>query len=362
MEGVKSMKFRCTAVAAVTVLMTLGLAGTAAAGPPGCGTTITTSTTLTANIGPCNQGGLVIGADNITLDLGGKTIQGKPRAGDGFGILVAGHTGVTIRNGIVRDFDAGVVIRGGGANTVTQMTVRDNIGTTSFSNSKSGRGDGITINGSSDNDIVNNTVLHNGPFGGITILAALDGSNISANNVIQGNNVVGNDVPHDGVNEDDGIRIEGPNSPRTQIIGNTIRDSGLDGISIFADQGTGFKNSHTVIRDNLVEGNGFHDKGHRKGDGIVLFGSPTNPAVGGADFSTVTLNRILGNAASGIRVASKNNTLTLNYAHGNAAWPGLTNVFDLRDQNGEGTNPDPDCDNNTWSANDYGTRNLACIS
>jgi parallel beta-helix repeat protein len=335
--------------------MTLAAVSSAAAAPPRCGSTITQSTTLTANIGPCNQGGLVIGADNITLDLGGKTVMGKPRAGDYLGILVAGHTGVTIRNGIVRDFDAGVVIRGGSGNTVTQITARDNIGTLSGANSKAGRGDGITINGASNNTISGNTVVHNGPFGGITILAALDGSNISANNVIQGNNVVGNDVALDGVNQDDGIRIEGPNSPGTQIIGNTVRDSGLDGISIFADQGTGYKNSGTVITGNLIEGNGFHDKGHRKGDGIVLFGSPANPAIGGADNTLVTDNDVLGNAASGIRVASRNNTISSNTAQGNAAWPGLSNVFDLNDLNAN-------CDNNVWLGNVFGTASSACIS
>ena len=349
---------RCIAAGALTTLMTFGLTGTATAAPPpplGCGSTITQDTTLTANIGPCNQGGLIIGADNITLNLNGKTIQGKPRVGDGFGILAAGRTGVTIRNGVVRDFDVGVVLRGGGGNTVTQITARDNIGTLSGVNSKSGRGEGITINGSSDNEIVGNTVQHNGPFAGITLLAALDGSTISANNLIQGNTVVGNDVAVDGVNQDDGIRIEGPNSPGTQIIGNTVRDSGLDGIAVFADQGTGFKNSGTLISNNTITGNGFHDKGHRKGDGIILFGSLTNPAIGNADNSQVIDNEVRANAANGMRVNSSNNEITGNTALENAAWPGLSGVFDLNDGRA-------DCDNNVWTLNVFGTANRACIS
>lgn len=345
------MDIRCIAAGALTALATFLVADTAAAAPVRCGSTITSSTTLTADIGPCNQGGLVIGADNITLDLGGRTITGKPRAGDGVGILVAGRTGVTIRNGTVRAFDAGVVIRGGSANTVRQITARDNIGTTSLSNSKNGRGDGITINGSSANDIVDSTVLHNGPFSGITILGSVGPA---ADNRIVGNNVVANDVALDGVNQDDGIRIEGPNATGTQIVGNTVRDSGRDGIAVFADQGTGLKNTGTAIRGNLVEGNGFHDMGHRKGDGIVLFGAPSNPAIGGADGSNVMDNVVLGNAANGIRVASKENVITFNTAQGNAAWPGLSNVFDLLDANAL-------CDNNVWSGNAFGTANVACI-
>lgn len=81
---------------------------------------------------------------------------------------------------------------------------------------------------------------------------------------------------------------------------------------------------------------------------------PTNPAVGGADGSQVTDNDVLGNAANGIRVASKDNTLTLNTAHGNAAFPGQTKVFDLRDVN-------EDCDNNTWQDNVFVTANQDCI-
>jgi len=317
------------------------------------GSVIPTDTTLTADVGPCNQGGLLIGADNITLDLGGHIVRGKPRAGDGIGISTNGHSGVRIANGTVRDFDTGVAIAGGGTNTVDHVTARDNIGPTKV-NSKFGLGDGIVINGSSDNTVSANTVVHNGPFGGITILADALGQQ-SARNEIANNTVVANDVPHSGVNEDDGIRIEGPNSPDNVVTGNTVRQSGLDGIALFADQGTGLKNSGTVVSFNVVEGNGFHDKGHRKGDGVVLFGSPTNAAVGGADASYVHDNQVHGNAANGIRVASKTNTITGNDATGNAAFPGQSNVFDLNDVN-------PGCDNNVWVGNVFGTASSACIS
>ena len=344
---------RGAAGALVTSALIFGSASQAFAAPVGCGSVITATMTLTVDIGGCNQGGLLIGADNITLDLGGHTVGGRSRTGDGIGISTNGHSGVVIKNGIVRDFDTGVAIAGGGGSTVDRVTARDNIGPAKI-NSKFGLGEGIVINGSSDNTVSNNTVLHNGPFGGITILADTGGLTKSSGNDIVGNMVVANDVPHDGVNEDDGIRIEGPNSPDNSVIGNTVRQSGLDGIALFADQLTGFKNTGTIVANNVVEGNGFHDKGHRKGDGIVLFGSPTNPAVGGADATSVHDNTVRGNAASGIRVASKSNTITSNVATGNAAFPGQTTAFDLRDQNAA-------CDNNTWLGNVFGTASSACI-
>jgi len=345
------------ASALALAILGVGSAGTAQAAPVGCGSVVTQSTTLTADVGPCNQGGLVIGADNITLDLGGHTVFGKTRSGDGIGIAIPDHTGVTVKNGTVRLFDAGVGILRGGRNTVTAITARDNVGATKF-NSKFGAGTGIGITLSSNNTISANTVVQNGPFSGIEVLGdTASAATPSSGNTITGNQVVNNNVAHGGVNEDDGIRIEGPNATGNTIQGNTVRGNGLDGIALFADQGTGFPNSGNTVASNNVQGNGFHDKGHRKGDGIVLFGAPGSVTVKGADSTNVSANTVQGNAANGIRVASMQNTITSNNATGNVAFPGLIKTFDLNDRN-----LTPPCDANTWSGNTYGTRNLTCIN
>jgi parallel beta-helix repeat protein len=123
---------------------------------------------------------------------------------------------------------------------------------------------------------------------------------------------------------------------------------------LFADQLIGLKNTGHEVYGNTVEGNGFHEFGHRKGDGIRLFGSPANPAVGGADSTYVQDNQVHGNAANGIRVDSKNNTITSNDARDNAAFPGVT-AFDLQDTNAG-------CDNNVWSANLFDTATPACTT
>lgn len=39
-----------------------------------CGSTITASTTLNADIGPCSSNGLTVGANNIVLNCAGYTI------------------------------------------------------------------------------------------------------------------------------------------------------------------------------------------------------------------------------------------------------------------------------------------------
>ena len=343
---------------AKTTLVALGVgaafAGTAAAGPVGCGSVITQSTTLTRDVGPCNQGGLVVGADNVTLDLGGHAVMGKARSGDGVGISIVGHSSVVVTDGTVEGFDAGVQIMGGGGNTVTGVIAKGNVGVVHF-NSKFGVGDGIEIDLSSENVISGNTVLLNGPFSGISVVGDASNASVpSSGNSITGNQISNNSVPHNGINEDDGIRIEGPNATGTVVQGNTVSGNGLDGIAVFADQLTGFRNDGTMVTANTVQGNGFHPQPDRPGDGIVLFGSPSNPNVGGADFSTVSGNAIHGNASNGILVASTGNTISSNDATGNAAFPGGT-AFDLNDVN-------PGCDANVWSGNVFATSSQACIS
>ena len=96
------------AVLALALVAAFGSAtGALAATPLDCGTIITANTTLTADVGPCNQGGLVIGASGITLDLGEHTIQGKARIGDGIGVLFNDVSNSRVTNGTVTGFDAG---------------------------------------------------------------------------------------------------------------------------------------------------------------------------------------------------------------------------------------------------------------
>ncbi|HSH61086.1 MAG TPA: hypothetical protein VK988_15895, partial [Acidimicrobiales bacterium] len=104
-----------------------------------CGETITKNTTLTADVGPCAADGIIIGADNITLNLNGRRVFGNSdqgASGEFAAIRLAGRTGVTVtghpgksgKTGTVSGFEAGVVIDGGSANTVQNVTARDNIG------------------------------------------------------------------------------------------------------------------------------------------------------------------------------------------------------------------------------------------
>lgn len=80
-----------------------------------CGQRVTADFVL-ANDMTCTTDAFVINADNITLDLGGRTITGpgmgpqtwpQPQLAT-VGVRTGGHTGVTIRNGTISQFSTGI--------------------------------------------------------------------------------------------------------------------------------------------------------------------------------------------------------------------------------------------------------------
>ena len=137
------MLFRATPIAAFVLAGALALAVSPAGAHSKpvvqCGQTLTQSVKLTKDLVNCPGNGLVIGADGITVDLNGHTIDGLVTQTDcpqgppepGAGILNYGaYDGVTIKNGTVQQFNNGV---SGGSDTngmsdsrVHHLTVRDN--------------------------------------------------------------------------------------------------------------------------------------------------------------------------------------------------------------------------------------------
>lgn len=328
---------------------------------PVCGQTITSNTTLTADLGPCANSGLIIGASNITLDLGGHRIFGTPQLLDGAGVYMPGRTGVTVKNGTVTDFDAGVVIDGGSANTVTGITASRNIGGT-VGNTRSRFGDGIAVESSSNNRIIGNQTINNGPFSGIGLYSLVDSdhprtsSGPSTANLIDSNQVVGNVIGRNGLTsstDNDGIRLE-TSTPGNTITNNAVNGSGLDGIALFVGA------ADTVIRNNQVTNNGLFRTAARNGDGIMVGRQ--------SDRSIIENNLIRGNGDNGILVRNPSGNLPgatglvirFNTAVGNAVRPTIPSTtfgpaFDLYDRN-------VNCDSNTWFANTYRTFNPPCTT
>jgi nitrous oxidase accessory protein NosD len=89
-----------------------------------CGTVVTTDVRLRADLVACPGPGLVVGAPDITIDLGGHTLGGS---GAGVGIENPGeHDGITIRRGTVRDFTIGIDLLATDGGRVDRVTITDN--------------------------------------------------------------------------------------------------------------------------------------------------------------------------------------------------------------------------------------------
>jgi len=82
-----------------------------------CGDKITADTTLHHNLVNCPNNGIIIGADDVTLDLNYHRIDGDGAPATGcdpdtefcdVGVLNRGHDGVTVVHGSLREFDVGV--------------------------------------------------------------------------------------------------------------------------------------------------------------------------------------------------------------------------------------------------------------
>ncbi len=164
-----------------THLLILGLAPGAYASKPvhvGCGQTITEDTKLANDLTDCPNNGLVIGVDDVTLDLNGPTIDG-----DGLDNLVEDcpdfhcdtgidntghHRGITIQDGAVQEFSSGIWIEGGAGHRVRRIAVSDNgdgmdlalaTDTVVTQNSVEGNVFGIWVGASDNIRIERNTVL-----------------------------------------------------------------------------------------------------------------------------------------------------------------------------------------------------------
>ena len=102
------------AAGGVSGLCLLVMASSAGAAAPAkapslsCGSVVTTDVRLGHDLVDCPVHGLVVGASGITIDLNGHTIDGGGPFESLSGIFNETYTGVTVRNGEIRDFSRGV--------------------------------------------------------------------------------------------------------------------------------------------------------------------------------------------------------------------------------------------------------------
>lgn len=316
-----------TAVAGA-LLISVALVEPAAAEHVVCGATITENVTLHGDVGPCPGDGLVVAADDVVLDLNGFTVSADNSDGDNAGIRLAGVSGATVRNGTVTGFDAGVLVVGGGGNTVRQITAQDNIN--DFGGPPCLLGDGIAVQDSSDNTITHNRAVHNGPFGGITVIGDSD-RNLVKSNLARDNNVVSPPGQTGCGNrfQDEGIRIEGPGAQDNRVERNVVENGLLAGVGL---HGTVCNPLNPAMppepfnSGNVVVGNTVSDTaGTSIASGINILRQGPASVVCPAQESTIVGNTSSGNQADGIFVSSNsaNNTINRNTVNNN----GLDGIF-----------------------------------
>jgi nitrous oxidase accessory protein NosD len=284
-----------------------------------CGETITGDTRLANDLIDCPNNGIVIGADDITLDLNGHTVDGvgiqescpddPPCAGIANKV---GHVGLTVEDGTVQEFEAGVFIEGGRGHRVRRLAVSRN-------------GDGILLFLAKASEVTANSLDENafGIFAGRS-----DNIRIARNSVSE-------------FAEFGGCGIEVSRSERVLVADNAVLAS-EPGAAVVGDTCgicVCFGAAHNRIERNAVSGNGFvgvllgfgEESNHNEladnhifwnRDGMILVGDTNTisrnrvvDAVGADDGSgfgivlesgqdnLITSNTIEGTAEAGIWVA-----------------------------------------------------------
>jgi hypothetical protein len=312
---------------------------------------VTSSITLGADSPFCaGQPGLVVGADGVTINLNGHRLSGDRSAGP-IGIDVLGHTGVTIKNGVVRGFDRGIVSAASSGLKITNVEVRDSrsegalLDGAGIAISKSvfvaNSGDGLHLgDGTPAPKISASFFVGTGGDGLDSQAARLAASKLVAtlndgSGVVlagaEGASLKASTLAATGAA---GVRIQAP-LPAAAVTTNLAGGNSGDGIALAA-QGSGY-----AIGGNTVGGNGGH--------GIAVLGTSSanatakNTAIGNsangvfvdtaAGATTVAANRAIGNGGYGIAVDVAAGTLAKNVAIANVL-SGITTPFGATDGGG----------------------------
>lgn len=230
-----------------------------------CGSTITTSVALDADLVCTTAPGLIIDADDVTLDGNGHKIFGPgitppgPGRVEGRGVWVkSGRRRATLRNLTVTGFDIAIhvleVIPGYGSCNVLVGSVPSEY--VIVANRFTANGGGVALACSHGNQILNNIISDND--GGISISGTRNGGNLIAGNRVErngfglfllfapGNTVTGNTFSSHGI----GIFMGGfePAAPSGIVVEGNVVENGNKGIVVQGGEGN-------RISRNRVAGN-----------------------------------------------------------------------------------------------------------
>jgi parallel beta-helix repeat protein len=304
--------------------------GPALASHVSCGDTITADTTLHSDLVNCPNNGIVIGAEDVTLDLNYHRIDGDgtPAAGCDpdtefcdVGVLNDGHDDVAVVHGSVREFNVGVFgLRvshnrllgisssgneccGLGFSRVTRSLVRNSSGSGSGE-----RGNGMFLFGSHHVRVLHNSFRHNGDQG----IIVFD----SSHNLIKGNRLSHNRFYGIILERADRNRVRRNRSVRDGEVGIYVAPGNRNVIArnrvshVRRSRGVGRAIQVDGGDHNVIARNSLRDT---EGDAILVGCGPCPVVVG----SVVRRNRIRGAGEDGVHLNhTKHTLLRRNHASG----------------------------------------------
>lgn len=302
-----------------------------------CGETITANTRLANDLTNCPGNGIIIGADDITLDLNGHTIDGDgvPVEGcpadescddgvvnsaseNGHAFNRPGHDGVTIKNGTIQQFwEEGVFALTVRENHLRDLSLSDNVNhgvswvqaADSRIEDTTSKGSlvGIVVGDGHDIQIEHNSVAKNKSFG---ILAVRDDDVRMSKNFASGagtgfhvkqtfDSRMDHNVAADNVS---GYEIEnstGVEADHNVSIGNSagILSVTLPFLGVNA-------NEDNVISHNVVRNNNRPNPCSDPSDTVCKVPPGTGILLVAADDNSVRHNRVTGNRSFGIAVTN----------------------------------------------------------
>jgi parallel beta-helix repeat protein len=316
--------------AAVAVAASLVLAPGALATKPvavSCGQVITRDTKLANDLSDCHGIGLVVGADGVTLDLNGHTVDGDGVA-DFEGIQVKNHDRAIVKNGRITDFVEGVGVLFSTGTRIRDLSIarerhvavfvgdsddviaeRNAAADVAFAglfatrshdvrfqrNSVTTSGAGIAVRVSDHVAIAANTLSQNADGPGVFLFDGTSDSRVEHNTL---------------VDNGDGIVLDG-GPVRNVIASNSESGSGAGAVLVAAEanriEGNLFAGNIFVgvvlvgSDDNRVESNSIVDSGHdpESEGGIHLVSNDDGST---SDRNLIVKNTLTGNAPDGLLV------------------------------------------------------------
>ena len=297
-----------------TILACLAGASPAFGNHVSCGDVITQDTTLDSDLVNCPGDGVVIGADDITLDLAGHTIDGVGAQAGGAGVdNDEGHDGVEVRRGRIQEFHSGVYFDFGDEGLLRGLTITDSGAAFQLWDSdfntieRNVLSAGIALYADSDGNTIDRNTT-NGP-GTHVLVFGFGGDRLADGNRITRNRMIG-------AGESYAIYAGFVND--TVIEGNQIRNHSGIGISVNA-QGM----------SNRIQGNTLYDTGEgialdsNVRDTLILRNQVTNSVRDGIRLGSLTINTLVErnnasrNGDDGIDSDSPSATITGNTAKRN---------------------------------------------